>query len=86
MRLGARKTRHLHIRLISRLDVVVAQPYRIHTGTREPLCWNNMSERAKACWRKANQCERAATLASDERLRLMYSALAEQWQASASGG
>ena len=45
-----------------------------------------MSERAKACWRKANECERAATLASDERLRLMYSDLAEQWEASASEG
>jgi hypothetical protein len=37
-------------------------------------------------WRKADECKRAATLANDERLRLMYSDLAEQWEASASEG
>jgi len=44
-----------------------------------------MSERVKACRRKANECELAARLARDVEMRIMYRDLAQLWREVASG-
>jgi hypothetical protein len=43
-----------------------------------------MSERVKACRRKANECELAARLAGDVEMRTMYRDLAGMWREMAS--
>jgi len=41
---------------------------------------NGRSERARACLRKAAECERAAVLAIDPRTQATYRDLARQWR------
>jgi hypothetical protein len=40
---------------------------------------NGMSQRAQACLRKAEECERAAALATERRVQTTYRDLAAQW-------
>lgn len=42
--------------------------------------FDGMSERTKACLRKAADCERAAVLATAPALQAMYRELARQWR------
>ena len=39
-----------------------------------------MSERREVCWKKVNECQRLALVASETAIRLMYPDLANQWR------
>jgi hypothetical protein len=39
-----------------------------------------MSERREVCWKKVNECQRLALVASETAIRLMYLDLANQWR------